>query len=119
MSALSKILREGENGALMFWCPGCNAPHVAYVGEGEGPRWTWNGDVDKPTFSPSLLVKSLTWDPPVTPENIDQYRTDPWVQTQIEVVCHTFVQNGEIIFLQDCTHDLAGFTVAIPPFDEA
>ncbi|MCZ4340562.1 hypothetical protein O4H52_03015 [Sphingomonadaceae bacterium G21617-S1] len=31
-------------------------------------------------------------------------------------VCHSFVRNGQIEFLSDCTHALAGQTVPLPPF---
>jgi hypothetical protein len=30
------------------------------------------------------------------------------------MVCHVFVENGKIRFLDDCTHELAGKTVDIP-----
>lgn len=93
---LSKVLRQATPDALFFWCPGCTCPHMVVVGEGPGPRWTWDGCVDKPTFSPSLLMRRPYGDPPV-----DQ-------------VCHSFITAGRIQFLGDCTHALAGQTVDIP-----
>jgi hypothetical protein len=30
------------------------------------------------------------------------------------VVCHSFVTDGRIQFLEDCTHELAGQTVDLP-----
>jgi len=99
MGALSKILRNTENNGLMFECPGCEMPHLIRYGEGAGPRWTWNGNVNKPTFSPSVLVK-YTWGP-----------------KKIEMVCHSFVVDGNFQFLSDCTHKLAGQTVPIPEWD--
>lgn len=94
--ALSKILAQGEPGSLWFECPGCEMPHRIMHGAGEGPRWRWNGDVDKPTFTPSVLVRY------------------PWGSPQVERVCHSFVTDGQIRFLGDCSHALAGQTVAIP-----
>jgi hypothetical protein len=31
-----------------------------------------------------------------------------------DLVCHSFVTDGKIQFLSDCTHALAGQTVALP-----
>jgi hypothetical protein len=96
VSALSRVLRDVEGGRLMFWCPGCDGAHMIEHGNG---RWTWNGDVERPTFSPSILVR---WEhgPERTPR-----------------VCHSFVTDGRIRFLADCTHVLAGQTVPLPDFD--
>lgn len=117
MGKLSEILRYGEDGALMFWCPGCDGAHVVHVGVGSGPRWGYNGNPDKPTFTPSILVRGETWSPPVTSENMDEFKRAPWPQDKIASICHSFVTDGRIQFLGDCTHALAGQTVDIPPFD--
>lgn len=117
MSALSRKLRSGEGGRLLFWCPGCDCPHHVSVGDGPGPRWDYNGDPHAPTFRPSVLVRSATWEPPVTPENMDQWRRAPWPQEKIATVCHSFVTDGQIHFLGDCSHALANQTVDIPDFD--
>ena len=106
---------------LLFRCPGCNLVHGPTVGpphpsEPSAPRWSWNGSFDKPTFDPSLLVRWHTWTPPVTHENHAEFKRAPWVQTKVESVCHSFIREGRIQFLNDCTHELAGMTVEIPPF---
>lgn len=97
------VLRVGEGGRLLFWCPGCDGAHQVQVGGGPGPRWGFNGDYDRPTFTPSVLVRMPDPDRPGT----DIQR------------CHSFVRDGQIQFLGDCTHALAGHTVALKPFDEA
>jgi len=56
MSALSAVLRGGEGGRLSFWCPGCGEPHAIQVWAGPGPRWGWDGNAERPTFTPSVLV---------------------------------------------------------------
>ena len=56
MGVLSHKFRNIEGGGLGYWCQGCNEMHVVWVGEGLGPRWTWNGDTELPVFSPSVLV---------------------------------------------------------------
>ena len=65
MSALSPILRDAQDGLIMFWCPGCNMAHGVTVGSGPGPRWGWNGSAAAPTFTPSILVRYPWGDPPV------------------------------------------------------
>jgi hypothetical protein len=113
MGALSKYLRDVAGGGLTFWCQGCKEAHTVWVGAGSGPRWSWNGDVEKPVFGPSVLVTYHRGEPPVTPENLAEYKANPWPQKKVEHRCHTFVgcngaKPGEIIFLSDCTHELAG-----------
>jgi hypothetical protein len=104
---------------LNFWCPGCKATHSIWVEAGTRPSrnvWQWNGDAERPTFSPSLLVQREMWTPPVTPENIEQWRREPWEQTKVPHVCHSFVRDGQWQFLSDCTHELARQTVDIPDY---
>ena len=86
---VKKWAGEGRQG-LHLWCPGCEAVH----GVRTSPAgWTWNGDLVKPTLSPSLLT------------------TDG-----MGTVCHCFVRDGRIEFLNDSTHALAGKTVDLPPW---
>lgn len=103
MSALSPILRSAQDGGLLFWCPGCDGAHRVMVGEGDGPRWGWNGSADRPTFTPSVLV---TYN-----------GRDAGQDGAPHAVCHSFVTDGRIAFLADCTHALAGQTVDIPEWD--
>lgn len=86
--------REDGSRMLGFWCDGCQEPHSFSVDckGGQRPCWTWNGDWEKPTFNPSLLYPSKT------------------------VRCHLYVTDGQIQYLSDCDHHLAGKTVPIPPF---
>jgi hypothetical protein len=82
---------------LQFSCPGCRDHHaipVVVVGKEKG-AWRWNGDVNLPTIVPSLLVNVGGSNPSVP-------------------ICHSFVTDGKIQFLQDSTHELAGQTVEIP-----
>lgn len=99
------ILRTVEGGNLLFWCPGCDGAHGVKVGDGPGPRWGFNGDYDRPTFTPSVMVSYPG--------------SDAGVDGAPPAVCHSFVREGRIQFLGDCTHALAGQTVDLQPFDEA
>ena len=77
-----------------FWCPGCDDYHNIRYGN-PASDWTWNGDLELPTFSPSVLVRY------------------GYIQG-VPKVCHSFVTDGRIQFLGDCTHALAGQTVDLP-----
>jgi hypothetical protein len=112
---------EGRVRALLqYWCQGCKELHGVYVFGGQlNANWSWNGDAERPVFSPSVLCQRDTWVPPVTRENLEQWRAQPWEQHQEHRVCHTFVgcngaQPGEVIFLSDCTHALAGTVQPLP-----
>ena len=120
MSALSKKLRDAVGGLLHFWCPGCDEIHGVAVGAGPGPRWNWNGNAEKPTFAPSILVRNGHYVPghenqcwctynAEHPENPSKFTCG---------VCHSFVTDGRIQFLDDCTHALAGKTVDLPDWTE-
>ncbi len=92
------VLRTADDGRrLMFWCPGCDGAHQVTIGWGQSPSWGFNGDYEKPTFTPSVFV-------------------NPGRQNPDAHVCHSFVREGEIQFLTDCTHELAGQTVPLQPF---
>ena len=102
---------------LTFKCPGCGDIHSIPVDAG---RWTWNGDVDRPTVSPSLLVTSGHYIERLEPRYC-------WCQFNAERVakgeeptdnscyrCHSFIREGQIQFLPDCSHALSGQTVDLP-----
>jgi hypothetical protein len=103
MAALSSKLRTTANGQLLFWCPGCDGAHQVGVGEGPGPRWGYNGNPEAPTFTPSVLVR--------------YNGVDAGIDGAPPAICHSFVTDGRIQFLSDCTHALAGQTVDLPDFD--
>lgn len=99
---------KGANGDefVTFWCPGCDHPHGPQVAGSK--KWAWNGERDKPTFSPSLLCRADYG-------TAAQHGSHP---RGGEHVCHSFIVDGRIQFLGDCTHALAGQTVDIPDWPE-
>lgn len=106
MGALSKKLRSIEGGRLGFWCPGCDGIHVIGVDNNDGgPKWGWDRNADAPTFTPSILVT-------YGGKDAGQGHAPP-------ARCHSFVKAGQIEFLSDCTHSLAGKTVSIPDWPYA
>jgi len=111
-------LNRLSDGSLMFWCPGCQEGHrvtVLSIGprgfERVGPAWGWNGSGDAPTFTPSILVQSGHY---VQPQggHCDKSGDPDWPCDCI--CCHSFVTDGRIQYLSDCTHSLAGQTVDLP-----
>ena len=118
MSKVSAFLRrtgaaEGYTaGGYSHWCPGCKSMHHFAVDapQRNGARWTFDGNVDRPTFSPSMHIK---WGRFADPN----YRAEPGDEDLIGV-CHYFLRAGVIEFLSDSTHALAGKTVPLPPLPE-
>ncbi len=82
---------------LLLGCPGCGGFHTVYVntepGDTGAEPWEWDGNLDAPTVSPSILVNASRPD----------HR------------CHSFVRAGCWEYLSDCDHDLAGQTVPLGP----
>ncbi|MEO1950875.1 DUF6527 family protein [Thioclava sp.] len=113
MARLGKKLRSLEGGHVAFMCPGCRTMHLVTVDGSRG--WTWNGNADAPTFSPSVLVNGTV---PITDDEHARIMAGEAVETK-PLRCHSFVESGRIRFLHDCTHDLAGKTVDLPDIEGA
>jgi Family of unknown function (DUF6527) len=77
---------------FQFQCPGCKIPHDISLS-----KWQWNQNLDFPTISPSI--------------NIEIEYSDP---SRPSKICHSFVNNGKIKFLPDCTHFLTSQEVELP-----
>lgn len=114
-----------ENGVVtgyMIQCPACGNGHLFNTTpSGSKPVWTFNGDLEKPTFSPSMLVRSGCKAPghkPGDPCWCSYNKDHPGDPAPFGCgVCHSFVRAGRIEFLGDCTHRLAGQTVDLPAWD--
>lgn len=117
MGAISKKLRLAEGNNLSFWCPGCNSVHSIKFGPG---GWTWNGDAERPTFSPSVLLKTGHYAHDHSGRCWCTYNSEhPDKPAPFKCgVCHSFVVDGQIQFLGDCTHALAGQTVPLPDWPD-
>lgn len=77
---------------LGYWCQGCECVHTVNVVDDCRPTWAWNGDVAKPTLSPSIRT---FW-----PARLDQAESTR---------CHHFLRDGVIEFLGDsAAHSLRG-----------
>lgn len=83
---------------LAFCCPGCaeadgsDGLHMLAVNTTlKSPSWDWDGNLEAPTISPSILTR----------------RHDG-------LVCHSFLKAGLFHFLEDSTHSKAGQLVPMP-----
>lgn len=123
MGRLSSKLRNLQSPSgqrsLAFFCPGCKDFHVVPIESGTKDSWKWNQNVEAPTFFPSVDVKSGHY------MNSHKPGSSCWCTYNKEhpedaedgfecVHCHSWVTDGVINFLTDCTHSLAGQSVPIP-----
>jgi len=113
---------EGRFYGVKFNCPGCTysdgSPmpcvlHVSWLPPGVTeesphaagkPHWDFNGDFERPTFTPS--VNSWWGGFRSGDHDVPLHR------------CHSFITDGRIQFLGDCTHALANQTVDLPEVTE-
>lgn len=105
-------INELADGTILYRCP-CGDTHAIKRG-----RWTWNGDTERPTFSPSVLVTTGHFIP-----HGDREKNGCWCTYNAEnpdaplefgcYRCHSFVKDGQVQFLSDCTHSLAGQTAPL------
>ena len=121
---LSPKLRLSAPGVYTYYCPGCRSLHQIYTSECERSKvhWNFNGNVDKPTFSPSVrhwynkyLVDDATFKQMRERINAGEQLTIPYVEA---TACHYFITDGKIIYQNDCEHSLAGQTVEFEDFPE-
>ncbi len=80
---------------------------VMIGGRREGtPNWTWNGSVDAPTVKPSVLTRTTIG-----------HTDEAGNRTPVDLVCHSFINDGKVQFLGDCTHEFAGQTMDLLEID--
>lgn len=92
---MAKVLqlanKDGSHGGWIAHCPPCGWSHLF------DNRWTFNGDVNSPTFEPSMLVHG---DPAGGPKR-----------------CHSFLRAGVWEYLSDCEHAMPNQRVPVPDYD--
>ena len=98
MGQVSAFLRRFKNG-YSHWCPACREMHAFAVDAPfeNGSKWTFDGNVDCPTFRPSMNISAHD------PDDGFTFR------------CHYILTAGQIQFCGDSTHELRGQTVQLPP----
>lgn len=77
------------SGQPAHYCPGCKQLHVIHVSRpnNKGERWTWDGNMDRPTVDPSVNINNR---------------------------CHYSLIDGTLAFSPDSDHALAGMSVPLP-----
>lgn len=96
-----KVTTDG----LMLWeCPGCNDMHSIWTHPTRPnpyglPKHTWNGSKNSPTISQIIINKTSN---PIT---------------NTPKVCCCYIRDGQIDFLSESTHRLAGYIVPMLPWD--
>ena len=92
---------KGDSDYKAFICPGCKSSH--HIPTGEAPNaWGWNRSYENPTFTPSILVNG-----------------NPSFHNPTAPRCHSYVTDGKIQFLSDCTHHLSGQTIPMEDIPES
>lgn len=86
---ISKKLYAINDDLFIHWCPACDEFHPLFVNKPSptGCMWVWNGDKDKPSFTPSIRVSDY---------------------------CHYLITDGMLVFLSDSRHLLQNQTVSMP-----
>ena len=99
---------EMAKGVIAINCPGCKCMHHIYtvMPTSGGAKWGFNGDFEKPTFTPSLLIRTGKYIPGHESFDDEGYN--------LSSICHSFITDGKIQFLGDCTHELKNQTVELP-----
>ena len=101
MKAIHNVNRKGQLYGWAFWCPACDGAHIMHTGP-----WSFNGNQERPTFTPSLLV----------------YATKPTGQElpgyKLQKRCHLDITDGQIIYHGDSEHGMRGQTVPLVDWPE-
>lgn len=84
---VKEAISDGVHRGWGIKCPACRSVHVLDT------RWQFNGDINSPSFTPSLHVSHPAF------EDIPAF------------VCHSVITNGVMHFCADCTHGMAGQSV--------
>lgn len=147
---LSSVLGQPAYRSIYTFCPGCHMAHPFRIELFPGcplrqdgsiePIWTWDGNLETPTFSPSMLSYGschlcptdyvhhvvclnsntcgnvghliLSKEPRILAHNLPHIVDPAWGN------CHSFLHNGQWQFLTDSAHSLAGQTVDMIPLPD-
>jgi len=87
MPVIEKCEHSNNRYTWSFECPGCGQSHQVFTKDGgfDSTAWWFNGDIEKPSFKPSLKVSYGK-----------------------KEICHFFINRGVLQFCTDSTHTQAG-----------
>lgn len=101
------LLKGAAGMRLAWWCGACQTHHQVPV-DGKN-AWTWNGDREKPTLTPSVRVMGTV--PLTDAQHADVMAGKMVTTTPLE--CHFWLTDGVIHYLGDCSHNLKGQKVPL------
>ena len=83
-----------------FYCPACGKSHFFWTARqnGEELSWIFNNDLDNPTVKRDI--------------------SNDTVVTDGQRLCHLNITDGQIHYLPDCGHEMAGQTVDMVDVNE-
>ncbi len=90
MGQVSNKLRRLTTG-YSHWCPACDEMHHL------PDNWSFNGNVECPTFSPSFKQSGIIWSNGYNEKGIGQGESQ-------EHICHYTITDGKIQFYGDSSH---------------
>lgn len=120
LRSISDGTRGNSYQAIVLWCPGCEQPaedgemhgglHMLPVTGAGRPTWSFDGNLEAPTLSPSILTRY---------EHARRRRVAGGELEDVGLfVCHSYLRAGVWEFLGDCTHELAGQRVPAVPLPD-
>lgn len=104
MGQVSSKLRRHEDG-FTWYCPACEGAHPLPDG------WTFDGNLESPTFTPSFKHTLVRWSGGVSPEGLGQGERQ-------EIICHYIVTAGRVAYCGDCHHGMKNQTIDMPALPE-
>lgn len=124
MELLSSKLASMGDGMYRHFCPGCKRFHYFSTirdPEFNNPIWEWNGDPVRVTIHPSMWIYTEQPKGIGTPEFkkiMEKKKEDPSFKIPYErrTICHYWLKDGMITYLEDSAHELKGQTVVLPEF---
>ncbi len=100
------VIDQGVNKRYHFyWCYGCDSLHFVAINPDKntiGAGWDFSGTLENPIYSPSQLIR---------------YEYGPAEERKTHI-CHTFIKDGMIQYLGDCTHEFRNQTIPMSPLPD-
>jgi hypothetical protein len=97
---------SGDPGTYQIFCPGCKTTHEINTQRKNlsGAQWSLSGDLNSPSFSPSINIRSGNYVAGYEQEVFEDHSS----------ICHFFITNGMIQYCGDSTHEFSGKTITLP-----
>lgn len=100
MAQVSKVLRQGV-GRFFHMCPACIEMHPL------PESWQFDGNLEKPTFSPSFRQSFVRWSGGTDPSGRG-------IGEKVDVECHYIITAGNIHFCGDSWHKRTDVVAMVP-----